>query len=292
MSMRHLDLACFSYLAAAQILRVDTYPAADGGAVVDATAAAIAGDGPLVAFTGTGLGLRTGLISNSVGADLSGRRLLEELDGAGVEHRIRTTASNATPQLTVIADNTTRTWFASLQWAYADLLAVDLSMLSEARLAYIDCYQVITDAAARCITAAEAPLFLNLGGDQPAAAVTAATAGRTVQAVQTNLSENAADTAEDLANDLYTKFHQPAAVIVTLGRLGAIARTRHGLHRAEAPKVVVTHTAGAGAAFSAGYAHAVLAGADVDSALAAACRAGTEHCTSPASLVPRQPVLT
>jgi len=44
---RLLDLVCFSYLADVQVLRVDACPRLNGGAVVDATAVSIAGDGPL-----------------------------------------------------------------------------------------------------------------------------------------------------------------------------------------------------------------------------------------------------
>ena len=46
------------------------------------------------------------------------------------------------------------------------------------------------------------------------------------------------------------------------------------------------HTHGAGAAFSTGYAHALLAGAHTDRALRAGCEAGATHCTSPAAAVP------
>lgn len=157
-----------------------------------------------------------------------------------------------TPQLTVISDDTTRTWFASLHDAYANLLAADLTPLGQARLAYIDCYRVLADAAARCIAAAQGtPLLLNLGGDQPSNAVIAAATGQKVLAVQTSLDEAAADTAADVADALFQQF-APQAVIVTLGRYGALARTHQGLHRATPQTAVIHHTHGAGAAFSAG----------------------------------------
>ena len=284
---RPLDLVCVSYLADAQVLHVDPDPLPNSGAVVDETAASIAGDGPLTAITAARLGLRTGLISNSVGTDPTGQRLRHWLDQIGVRHDVRAIAGTVTPHLTVIADGGTRTWFAALQHAYADLLTVDLTPLRYARMAYIDCYRVISDAAARSITAArDTPLMLNLGGDQPSRAVISAAVGKQLIAVQTSIDESAADTAADIADELFQQF-APHAAVVTAGRHGALALTRDRLHRVAAPEAEVHHTHGAGAAFSAGYAHAVLGGADIATALAAGCLTGTQHCATPAALVPR-----
>lgn len=285
---RHLDLVCLSYLADAQVMRVDTYPLPNSGAAVEATAASIAGDGPLTAITAAGLGLRTGLIGNDVGADHAGQRLLSWLDHFGVHHGVQAVADIATPHLTVITDAGTRTWFAALKHAYADLLTADLTLLNHARLAYIDCYHVIADAAARAIAGAgNTPLLLNLGGDQPSPAIIAAAKGRPLLAIQTSIDESATDTAPDIADTLYQQF-TPHTVLVTLGSHGALARTRDRLHRVGAPDAAIQHTHGAGAAFSAGYAHATLGGADAATALAAGCLAGTQHCASPAALVPHR----
>ncbi|MGH3755929.1 MAG: PfkB family carbohydrate kinase, partial [Pseudonocardiaceae bacterium] len=135
------------------------------------------------------------------------------------------------------------------------------------------------------------PLLLNLGGDPLTEPVAAAIDGQRLAAVQTNLDEVDATTAEDLASDLFERL-RPDAAIVTLGRLGALVRTRSGLHRARATTTTVRHTHGAGAAFSAGYIHALLAGAgagaDTDTALRAGCRAGTAHCADKALVVPRK----
>ncbi|MEU7906367.1 carbohydrate kinase family protein [Actinoplanes sp. NPDC049118] len=285
---RLLDLVCFSYLADAQVMHVDTYPLPNSGAAVDATAASIAGDGPLTAITAARLGLRTGLIANSVGADHTGQRLRGWLDHFGVDHNVHAVAGTATPHLTVIADRGTRTWFAALTHAYADLLTADLALLTRTRLAYIDCYHVIADAAARAVAAAQdTPLLLNLGGDQPSPDVIAAARSRRLLTVQTSVDDSAVDSAADVADTLFHLF-APHTVVVTVGRHGAFARTRHQLHRVAAPEAAIHHTHGAGAAFSAGYARAILTGADIDTALTVGCNAGTQHCASPAALVPRQ----
>ena len=274
-----LSLVCFSYLAQAQILRVDQYPPANHGAAITSTTLAVAGDGPLAATIAAALGLRVGLIANRVGADQAGRWLLAQLADAEITHDIPAVPQVRTPELIVVADDAgTRTWFARLHNAYADLREVDLRLLGSPRLAYIDCYELLTAAAARAIAAARGvPLLLNLGGDPLDERIAAATDGQHTAAVQTNLDETDTPHAEELANHLFDRLH-PDAAIITLGRLGALARTRHGVHRATAAETIVGDTTGAGAAFSAGYAHALLAGAPPEQALQAGCRTGTAHC--------------
>jgi fructose-1-phosphate kinase PfkB-like protein len=113
--------------------------------------------------------------------------------------------------------------------------------------------------------------------------------------VQTNVEDTdeqiSLDRAESLAADLCR--HLPAtAVVVTLGRYGALARTATGTYRATVPQVPIRHTHGAGAAFSAGLAHAHLAGASIADALHAGCAAGTHHCAAtPPVLRPRTPAV-
>lgn len=245
-------------------------------------------DGPLAAITAARLGLRVGLVANTVGADAAGQRLLDCLDRLRIHHTIGAVADTVTPRLTVVIDDAdTRTWFASLQDAPSELRNANLHLLADARLIYVDCYEVLTAGAARAIAAASGvPLVLNLGGDRIDDSIVAASYDRHLAAVHTSMDEADADDAEDLAANLLDQL-RPDAAVVTLGRLGALARTRAGIHRAAAPPVAVTHTHGAGAAFSAGYAHALLTGAGIDAALRAGCEAGAAHCTDPVGAVPR-----
>ena len=287
---RLLDLVCFSYLADAQVLCVDQYPPANSGAVVHQTSASMAGDGPLAAVLASTRGLRVGLITNPIGEDPAGHRLLAWLERAQVSHTIRQIRTIGTPQLTVIADGSdTRTWFASTQHVSQHLLTVDLALITRARLLYVDCYRVLDKAAARVIDAAiDTPLLLNLGGDPLDPHLVELAHGRQIRAVQTSLDETRATEAESYAENLFRQLH-PDAAIVTVGRLGAVAHTALGTCRVAAPEAPsITHTHGAGAAFSAGYAHALLSGADITTALHAGCAAGTEHCSGQSATVPRQ----
>lgn len=225
---RRLDLVCFSYLADAQVLHVDTYPPANSGTVVEQTSASIAGDGPLAAALASELGLRVGLIANPIGTDPAGHRVLAWLERARISHRIARADAIATPQLTVIADAGTRTWFASTQHVSADLLAAELGLLTDARLVYVDCYRLLAAAATRVVAAAtNTPLLLNLGGDPLDDQLARRARNRRVWAVQTSIDEDRADEAVGVAEELFARV-QPDAVVVTLGRLGAgnDARTR------------------------------------------------------------------
>ncbi|WP_061294119.1 carbohydrate kinase family protein [Herbidospora cretacea] len=285
-----VDLACFSYLAAARLLTVDRYPAADTGAEVHDAHQSLAGDGPITAITAASQGLRVTLSGNDVGEDTVGLDLLAQLERYEVRHRISTRPETVTPNLTVITDRIgTRTWFAHLSSATADLLGADLSLLTPARLAYIDCYEIITDAAVRAIrhvTRSGGPLMLNLGGDPIHPAIQKAAVGTDLVAVQTSLPDDEANTAETVADRFYEQL-RPQVALVTLGRYGVIARTETGFHHEPAGTGPIAHTHGAGAAFSAGFAVAHLAGSDIKDCLTHACRTGTEHCSpspSPLSL--------
>lgn len=276
------DLACFGYLAHAQVSAVRAYPAANTGAEVVQVFPSLAGDAPITALTARRLGATVHLVSNRVGVDHAGQAVLDALDTATVSHHAipRSALDTGTPQLTIVTDDAgTRTWFAWLGDAVDQLATMDVTPLTAARLAYIDCYRILDAPAAAAITASRAPLLLNLGGDALTPAITEAASGRHIAFVQTNLDEHDADRAEAVAADLHARLG-PEAVVVTLGRLGAIGYTAAGIFRVPAPQVPVRHTHGAGAAFSGGLAHAHLTGATAHQAVHAGCVAGTAHCAA------------
>jgi hypothetical protein len=186
------DLACFGYLAYAQVTAVTAYPAA-------------------TAVTARRLGSTAHLVSNRVSLDPAGQAVLDVLDAAVSHHAVpTTTAGLGTPQLTIVTDNEgTRTWFAWLGTAVEQLTTVDLTPLALARLVYIDCYRIIDAPAAAAISASRALLLLNLGGDPLSDAVAEAASQRRVAFVQTNLDEHDAGRAQAVAADV--KLSKPAA---------------------------------------------------------------------------------
>jgi sugar/nucleoside kinase (ribokinase family) len=271
---------CFGYLAHARILHVDTYPPADTGTQVTGISTSLAGDAPLTALTARRLGLTTHLLSNPTGPDPDGRHVLAALGAAGVTHHAAPTTTGDTPQVTVVVDTTgTRTWFAYLADTADHLTEVDPAPLTTARLAYLDCYRIIETAAIAAITTSRVPLLLNLGGDPPTVALTAAARQRHVAFAQTSLDGTNMERAEHLATTLREALGAEMAV-VTLGAGGALARTATGTHRTTAATVPIRHTHGAGAVFSAGLAHAHLTAMAPGEALRAACTLATTHCTT------------
>ncbi|MFR9675817.1 carbohydrate kinase family protein [Streptomyces sp. TR02-1] len=295
MTAAEADLACFSYLAHTQVLHVDTYPRADHGAEVHSTVTSLAADGPITALTAARTGLRTTLVTNQVGSDATGQHVRRVLAAEGVRNEATGPTPSATPQMTVVADRAgTRTWFADLTHAYISLKETDTSPLGRARMAYIDCYRVLTEHAVGAIrTAARCgvPLLLNLGNDPLDPAVRSAAEHATVWAVQTGLPEEQEDQAEAVATHLLGAL-RPHAAVVTLGAGGAVAVTSEGTHRVTARAVPVVHTHGAGAAFSAGLATAHLEGRPLASALRQACDVGSAHCsTRPPGSTPARPHL-
>ncbi|MCX4745533.1 carbohydrate kinase family protein [Kitasatospora sp. NBC_01287] len=278
-----VDLACFSYLAGARLLSVDRYPTADSGAEVHDVIHSLAGDGPIAAVTAAGLALACSVVANCVGADLVGTGLLEQLENAGIQHRITQRIGLRTPEITVITDRDgTRTWFAHLAQATGDLLTADFSGLARARAAYIDCYRAITQPAAHAIQAAAqagVPVILNLGSEPLDPVIRQAASAADVIAVQTGLPERHANQAHAVADDLFQQLN-PTAALVTLGRLGVVARSATGRYRVPAGAGPVVHTHGAGAAFSGGFAAAYLAGHDLPTCLRRACTTATAHCAT------------
>lgn len=150
------DLACFGYLAFAQVTSVAAYPAANSGAQVVQVFPSLAGDAPITAITARRLGCTAHLVSNKVSLDPAGQTVLDMLNTAGVTHQAvpASTGGLGTPQLTIVTDDAgTRTWFAWLGNAADQLATADLTELTTARLAYVDCYRLIDAAAAAAITA-------------------------------------------------------------------------------------------------------------------------------------------
>lgn len=209
MSCPCLDLVCFSYLAYARVLRIARYPDANGGAEVTEILHGIAGDGPMVAAHAAALRLAAGLVANAVGDEPEGRLALGYLDRHRIAHSIEVRPGADTPTLVVLSSRAgKRAWFAHLPGVRDILMQVDAVLLRRGRLAYVDGYPVIEEAAIRVVGLAHqagVPVFCNLGGAPPSSRLAAALRGARLAVVQTNLDEANADQADALAEDLYTE---------------------------------------------------------------------------------------
>jgi sugar/nucleoside kinase (ribokinase family) len=274
-------VVCFSYLAAAELWTVPRFPLANAGAEVLSIEASIAADGPMVAAVLAALDVPALLLANDIGNDLKAI----EAQGWLQRHDVATTAEAvtgaATPQIVVVADDVgTRTWFPYLPGVVDGLGVLDLSSMTDAAFAYIDCYQLIEGPAVRTIDAArtaDVPMLVNLGGSPLSPAVIAALRGHPRLIVQTNIDDAAQADAPRLAASIRAATNADWAV-VTAGAHGAVAVGRTEQLNAQAFRVSVRHTHCAGAAFSGGLLYGLLHDWPMSESLILASATGALRC--------------
>ena len=284
-SGRH-DVVCVSYLAPAHLLLVDEYPPANYGAEVVSTERGVAADGPMIALTLASMDLDVALITNSVGRGAAWASIADQLEMSAMAF-IPSSAQrrDKSPEIVVVSDRLgNRTWFPYLPEVDTELRAADLSPLAGCRLAYVDHYEVIEDAATRAIREAAdvgTPLFVNLGGVRPGGGLVDLLRRASPAVIQTNLRENQRVHALSLARELAT--HTLAGlVVVTMGFDGAVAiSAANVLYDVPAYPISPRRLHGAGAAFSAGLIASLLTGVPTDEALAFASACGAHQCERP-----------
>jgi sugar/nucleoside kinase (ribokinase family) len=273
-------VVCFSYLAAASLWKVGTFPAANYGAEIYKIEESIAADGAMAAAVVAGLGQASLLLTNNVGDNGSGAHVYHWLRDYGVQTTAKMVDGRPTPQVVVVGDNRhTRTFFPYLPGVAAELECIDLEALADASFAYIDGYTFIAKAASlaiRAAKAAEVPLLLNLGGDSPAE-VFDAIRGYPRLIVQTSLGEKSTPEAQRLAGHLQDATGAEWAVM-TAGAAGAVAASRHECLAVPAFRSDVLHTHCAGAAFSGGLAYGLLHNWTMRDCLDLATASGALRC--------------
>jgi sugar/nucleoside kinase (ribokinase family) len=260
---------------------VPRFPLANHGAEVLSVEHSVAADAPMVAAVLAALGVPVLLLSNAMGNSQKGGEVCGWLRRHGVSSTATVNANAATPQIVVVGDDDgTRTWFPHLPAVSDALAAVDLSPLSSASFAYIDCYQLIEAPAVRAIAAAQSadvPLLVNLGGSPLSAAVTAAVRGCRRLIIQTNVVDRACADAPEVAHEVLAATGAAWAV-VTAGGAGAVALSENRQFASSAFRVPVRHTHCAGAAFSGGLIFGLLHGWPMDECLTLACASGALRC--------------
>jgi sugar/nucleoside kinase (ribokinase family) len=274
-------LTCFSYLALAQLLRVDHFPKSNYGAEVRHLSEAVAADGVIVATACSRLGVQAVLASNPIGNDHAGHRLAELLRARDVQCDLMRNGV-VTPSIFVVTDSVgNRVWLPFLPRVTSILERLDLAGLDQADMVYVDCYELLTQPALRVIRRCVdrgIRLFVNLGGsDVPAELVHEPLPIGAVEVAQTNVSESGLDQAGDAAQALRGAFGA-TSVVVTAGSKGAVGFLPTGEVRAAAYQVEVRHVHGAGAAVSAVLACGLLHGRDLVEVLPMACAAGSWRC--------------
>lgn len=274
-------VACFSYLAAAELWKVTRFPPANHGAEVLSIEHSVAADAPMTAAVLAALGLPALLLANDIGTDPGGTAVLGWLQRHKVSTTAGITAGTVTPRIIVVADNAgSRTWFPYLPGVVDALARLDLEAVKEAALVYVDCYQLIETAAIRVVLAARAAgaeLFVNLGGSPLSASLTTALRGYGHLVVQTNVDDADHQNACSLATELLAATGADW-VVVTAGAAGAVAVSAAGCLKVPAFEARVRHTHCAGAAFSGGFLYGLLHDWPMIDSLRLASASGALRC--------------
>jgi sugar/nucleoside kinase (ribokinase family) len=139
-----LDVVCFGVLFPMRLATVEEYPKADSGADILSLIEFIGADAPITSLTLDGLGCRVGLISNDIGNDLDGRRLLNRFKRTDIVTTVTLLGDVSAPFcLTVVDRDGNRTWFTFLSNAVEGLLTADLSLVCQTDILYVDVYPPI-----------------------------------------------------------------------------------------------------------------------------------------------------
>ncbi len=137
-----VDAVCFGLVTPATLVVVDKFPRVNIGAVWQHVTEFISEDAAIVAILLHSWGVRSGLISSTPGNDTRGRRTVRRLRDLGIAGRFRTSSRVSTPVEINISDaDGHRTYFWRRDPAVlATLDTADLSLLTGARLLYVDWY--------------------------------------------------------------------------------------------------------------------------------------------------------
>jgi sugar/nucleoside kinase (ribokinase family) len=274
-------VVCLSYLAAASLWSVPTFPQANRGAEIFAVEQSIAADGPMVAATLSALGVPGLLLSNNVGDDAPGAEVRHWLWSHGFHARADVECDGDTPQITVVADTAgTRTWFTRLPRVTDALNRLDLDPLQSASFVYIDAYQLIQAPAARAVCAArtvDVPLLLNLGGSPLSPDIADAACGHPRLIVQTNVDDDDFAEADRIAPPILDNT-KAAWVIITAGASGVLAFSLSERAFVPAFHAEVRHTHCAGAAFSGALIYGLVHGWPMADSLTLASASGALRC--------------
>lgn len=248
-----LDVVCFGVLFPARVATVEEYPKADSGADILSLIESIGADAPITSLTLDGLGCRVGLISNDIGNDLDGRRLLNRFKRTDIVTTVTLLGDVSTPFcLNVVDRDGNRTWFTFLSNAVEGLLTADLSLVCQTDILYVDAYPPIWQASVRAIDCAielGVPIFVNLD------CVPNEELGRRLQkgvsVIQRGAVGQSIEQAREMAQTFFDSYSASLCVI-TMARHGVIYTNHSGTFYLPAHDVKVANTAGAGATFSAG----------------------------------------
>ena len=255
------DVVCMGFLTYCMLLVVEALPTKNDGAPIRDVVDSLGDDAAIVASILARWKVPTTLVSSPVGDDDYGTKVLDQLKASNmdVEHRLSRGAS--TPLEVGIVDGTgSRTYFQQRDpRAVAALPTPSIAQLSKARMLYVDWYDgtKVPEAMERA-RAQGVPVFLNLesryfGSPELTDLL------RFANVCQVSMDEpRASGDPSDIARALLNE--GVGTVLITLGAEGCTVAQRNQAFHIRPPEVKVVDGYGAGAAFSAGVIHGLVAG--------------------------------
>jgi sugar/nucleoside kinase (ribokinase family) len=249
-------------------MTVDRFPRHNTGAMVKEIKEFVFDDAAIIACCLRQWGAETGMIGTALGNDPRGHGLALQLKDRGVRGDVRFTDAYETPIEVDISDRRgARTYFWQRTPDMLNTLdTADLSLLSGARLMYVDWYdgESHITRAMKEANRLGVPVFLNLEhGHKDINLLKRYSKFTTICQVVTDaaqLGKNRAllQTARKLLNTGIE------TAIITLASEGCLVARGDEIVRIFAPKVKAVDACGAGATFSAGFAYGYLQGWDIE----------------------------
>jgi sugar/nucleoside kinase (ribokinase family) len=255
------DVICCGFLTHCMLVVVEDFPVQNGGAVIENLVDTVGDDAAIVARTLSGWNVPSTLVSNAVGDDYYGSRVLEKLKNSGLDISQTVSEGVSTPlEIGIVAKAGSRTYFQQREPEVLKSLPVPSDdQLSDARMLYVDWYDGPNILGAMERAHAQAvPVFLNLESrylDAPDLADLL----RFTTVCQVSLDEpDAIGDPVAIGQDLTDA--GISVVLVTMGAQGCMVAQGDQRLQVRPLEVNVVDAYGAGAAFSAGMIYGFQAG--------------------------------
>lgn len=273
----------FGMLTPVAIMVVKQLPEHNTGAIVKEVSEFVFDDAAIISCLLRQWDLPTAMIGTMLGDDLRGHLLARQLEEWGVQGEVRFSKDIKTPWEVDVSDETgARTYFWQRLPQVLDTLdTADLSILSGARLLYVDWYD--GDHILRAMDEArrlDVPVFLNFehGHADPELLHRYARRAVICQAV-TDAAQCGDISPLDVVLRLQANGVQTA--LITMADEGCLAVQGMEAIRVHAPLVKAVDGCGAGATFSAGYIYGYLLGWDLEQSVRFATAAASLKVTRP-----------
>ncbi len=271
----------FGMLTSVAILVVEQLPEHNCGALIKEVSEFVFDDAAIIACLLRQWDVPTGMIGTTVGDDMRGHNLAQQLTERGVQGEVRFSKEINTPLEVDISDQTgARTYFWQREKHVLDTLdTADLSLLEGARMLYVDWYD--GDHILRAMQTANdlnVPVFLNLEHGHTDSEILRKYAGRaTICQAVTDAAQRGEESPLDVAQKLLKTGVKTA--LITMAEQGCLGIQGQQAIRVFAPKVQAVDGCGAGATFSAGYIYGYLNGWNLETSLRFATAAASLKVT-------------